>query len=85
MKFLLLVSCFLVPLAFSQSSNSLVCDPSADRIGCGFIGFTREACIQDGCCWSQTPDPNPQYIPWYSNSILLNDSVHCFLFRFLIQ
>ena len=36
----------------------------AARKDCGFNGITQQQCSNKGCCYRESPNPNPQHHPW---------------------
>ena len=41
------------------------CSAVTSRIDCGMaIGKDQQTCEAGGCCWSDSPNPNPSHVPW---------------------
>jgi len=54
-----------IPYCFRHHTALPECEQSNEvKTDCGFYGITADECESRGCCYRQSPNPNPEHVPW---------------------
>jgi len=54
-----------IPYCYRHHTVLPACEmDNAVKTDCGYFGITADECEANGCCYRQSPNPNPENIPW---------------------